>query len=93
MSYGWERKDEKDLLSQMANLMLRSNMLSKYEENYLKIYFQIAELIAEFSVCLLRYGGYSWMYVTVNVKAISTGNCKSLQLLAVNMKRRPNAVL
>lgn len=73
--------------------MVRSTMLSKYEENYLKRYFQIAELKAEFSVCLLRYNGCTWMYVTVNAIAVPTGNCKSLQLLAVLLKRRPNAVL
>lgn len=57
MNEGWEGKGEKGFfLSQMANLMVRSNILSKYGENYLKRYFQIAELIAEFSVCLLRYG-------------------------------------
>ena len=77
----------------MVNLIVRSTMLSKYEENCLKRYLQIAELVAEFSVCLLRYDGYTWMYVTVNVKAIPIGNCKSLQLLAAHIKRRPNAVL
>lgn len=54
---GGREKVKKFFLSQRANLMVRSNILSKYGENYLKRYFQIAELIAEFSVCLLRYGG------------------------------------
>lgn len=38
----------------MANLTVRSTVLSKYEENYLKRDFQIAELIAEFSVCFAQ---------------------------------------
>lgn len=88
-----DERDEKDFSSQMSNLMVRTTMLSKYEENYLKRYFQTAELIAEFSVCLLRYSGYVWMYVTVNVKAIPVGGCASLQLLAACIKRRPNTVL
>lgn len=61
-------------------------MLSKHEESYLKKYFQIAEVISEFSMWLLRYSEYIWMYASLNVKVVPVGHFKSLQLLAVHIK-------
>lgn len=61
-------------------------MLSKYEENYLKKYFQIAEVIYEFSVWLLRYNEYTWICASLNVTIVSVGHFKSLQLLGGHIK-------
>lgn len=57
-------------------------MLSKHEESYFKKYFQIAEVISEFSVWLLRYSEYTWTYACLYVKVVLVGHFKSLQLLA-----------
>lgn len=61
-------------------------MLSKYEEIYLNIYFQIAKVISEFSVCLLRCNKYTSMYASLNVKVVPVRHFKSLQLLALHIK-------
>lgn len=52
--------------------------------------FQVAEPIAEFSVYLLGYDGYTWKHV--NMKVIPVGDWISLQFLAADIKR-PSAVL
>lgn len=61
-------------------------MLSKYEEIYSNKYFQIAEVISEFSAWLLRCNEYTLMYASRNVKVVPVGHFKSLQLLAVHIK-------
>lgn len=61
-------------------------MLSKYEEIYLNIYFQIAKVISEFSVCLLRCNKYTSMYASLNVKVVPVRHFKSLQLASFAYK-------
>lgn len=52
--------------------------------------FRVAEPIAEFSVYLLGYDGYTWKQV--NMKIIPARDWISLQFLAADIKR-PSAVL